>query len=50
MKGMEIIEGALDMLYMVFFIFLLTVRQIPMFFSLKPSTPQGESSLKISGH
>ena len=31
-----------------FFIFLLTVRRIRMFFSLKPSASQGESSLKIS--
>ena len=30
-------------------IFLLTVRRIRMFFSLKPSPSQGESSLKISG-
>ena len=29
-------------------IFLLTVRRIRMFFSLKPSLSQGESSLKIS--
>ena len=29
-------------------IFQLTVRQIQMFFSLKPSQSQGESSLKIS--
>ena len=29
-------------------IFLLTVRRIRMFFSLKPSPSQGESSLKIS--
>ena len=34
-----------------FFIFLLTVRQIRMFlFSLKLSTAQGQSSLKISAH
>ena len=32
----------------LFFIFLLTVRQIRMFFSLKHSASQGESSLKIS--
>ena len=32
---------------LVFFIFLLTVRRIRMFFSLKPSPSQGESSLKI---
>ena len=30
-------------------IFQLTVRRIRMFFSLKPSQSQGESSLKISG-
>ena len=35
MKGMDIIEGALDTLYL-FFIFLLTVRRIRMFF--KPKT------------
>ena len=46
---MVIIEGALDTLYF-FFIFLLTVRRIRMFFSLKPSASQGESSLKISAH
>ena len=46
MKGMKIIEGSLDMLYF-FFIFLITVRRIRMFFSLKPSQSQGESSLKI---
>ena len=44
---MKIIEGALDTLQF-FFIFLLTVRRIRMFFSLKPSQSQGESSLKIS--
>ena len=33
---------------LVLFMFLLTVRQIRMFFSLKPSLSQGESSLKIS--
>ena len=44
---MKIIEGALDTLQF-FFIFLLTVRRIRMFFSLKPSPFQGESSLKIS--
>ena len=33
-----------------FYFFLLTVRLIRMFFSLKPSTSQGESSLKISAH
>ena len=47
MKGMKIIEGALDTLQF-FFIFLLTVRRIRMFFSLKPSQSQGESSLKMS--
>ena len=33
---------------LVFFIFLLTVLRIRMFFSLKHSASQGESSLKIS--
>ena len=33
---------------LVFLIFLLTVQRIRMFFSLKPSPYQGESSLKIS--
>ena len=49
MKGIEIIEGALDKLYF-FLIFLLTVGRIRIFFSLKPSSFQGESSLKISAH
>ena len=31
-------------------IFLLTVRRIRMFFSLKPPLPQGKSSQKISAH
>ena len=46
MKGMKIIEGALDTLQF-FFLFLLSVRQIRMFFSLKHSASQGESFLKF---
>ena len=38
--------GLLEYMYTSFF--LLTVRRIRMFFSLKPSLSQGESSLKIS--
>ena len=46
---MVITEDALDTLQ-IFLIFLLTARRIRMFFSLKPSPSQGESSLKISDH
>ena len=49
MKGMVIIEGALDTLY--FFYFPANGSKNPdVFFSLKPSPSQGESSLKILGH
>ena len=48
MKGMEIIEGALDTLY--FFYFPANGSSNPDVFSLKPLPTQGESSLKISAH
>ena len=45
MKSVVIIEGS-TVYALFFFIFLLMVQQIRIFFSLKPSASQGESSLK----